>query len=367
MYCRNRRWNPLVKVVLGFSGGIDSAMAAHFLREEGHQVFPVMLVFSTQNREETLFRGNRTARILGLNTPVIMDVTDLFRVRVIDPFISFYKHGLTPNPCVSCNEQVKFTALFEMAEKLGSEAVATGHYARIGGNYRLNLLRGVDPNKDQSYMLYRLPSTVYGKIRFPLGCRTKDEIREKAEKLFPPLNKTTIESRDLCFLSKGRLPFFLEKNIGDRPGGIFSTAGKFLGKHRGLSRYTIGQRQGLGLPGGPWFVTAKDRGSNRLVVGCRKDLAVNVVECSENVFHEKLHVGQIVSMKHRYRTSFVNSEVLSIFRDKLRLACIEPAYGVAPGQSIVLYSGERTLGGGIIEKTCWRRPPHYANTPLAEN
>ncbi|MGC9372249.1 MAG: tRNA 2-thiouridine(34) synthase MnmA [Thermovirgaceae bacterium] len=356
-----------MKAILGFSGGIDSAMAAHFLREEGYQVLPVTFVFSAENRAETLLHARKAARILGLDTPVIVDKTDLFRAKVIDSFLCFYKQGMTPNPCVSCNEQVKFKALFEMAAKLRCETVATGHYARIGGVNRGSLLRGIDPKKDQSYMLYRLHSRLYGKIRFPLGCRTKEEVKESAGELFPPLNETTTESSDLCFLSKGQLPYFLEKNVKDRPGGIYSTDGEYLGSHQGLSRYTIGQRQGLGLPGGPWFVTAKDSRANRLVVGRRKDLAVNVIECFDSVFHEDLHAGQIVSMRHRYRASFVNSEILAVSHGKFRLFCLEPAYGVAPGQSVVLYSGERTLGGGIIEKTYWRRPSHDANTPLTES
>ncbi len=356
-----------MKAILGFSGGIDSAMAAHFLREEGYRVLPVTFVFSAENRREILLRSKKVARIMGLETPIIVDMTDLFKDKVIDSFLCFYKHGMTPNPCVSCNEQVKFKGLFEIADKLRCEAVATGHYARIGGGKYGSLLRGIDPKKDQSYMLYRLPSVLYGKIRFPLGCRTKEEVKESARKLFPSLNETTKESTDLCFLSKGQLPYFLAKNVKNAPGGIYSTDGVHLGSHRGLSRYTIGQRQGLGLPGGPWFVTAKDRRTNRLIVGRRKDLAVNVIECYNSVFHENLHVGQIVSVRHRYRASFVNSEIIDVSQGKFRLFCLEPAYAVAPGQSAVLYSGEKTLGGGIIEKTYWRRPSHDANTPLTES
>lgn len=356
-----------MKAILGFSGGIDSAMAAHFLREDGYRVVPVTFVFSAENRAETLLHAKKAARILGLDTPVIVDMTDLFRAKVIDSFLSFYKQGLTPNPCVLCNEQVKFRALFEMADKLRCETVATGHYARIGSGNRPSLLRGIDPEKDQSYMLYRLHPGFYRRIRFPLGCRTKKEVKESARELFPPLNGITKESSDLCFLSKNQLPYFLEKNVKDKPGEIYSIAGEYLGSHRGLSRYTIGQRQGLGLPGGPWFVTAKDRRSNKLIVGRRKDLAVNVIECFDSVFHENIYIGQIVSMRHRYRATFVNSEVLAVSHGRFHLFCLEPAYGVAPGQSVVLYSGERTLGGGIIEKTFWRRPSHDANTPLTES
>jgi len=355
-----------MKAILGFSGGIDSAMTAHLLREEGYRVLPVTFVFSAEKRRETLSRVKKVARLLRLDAPMIVDMTDPFKAKVIDSFLCDYKHGLTPNPCVSCNEQVKFKGLFDMADKLQCETVATGHYARIDGKHR-SLLRGIDPKKDQSYMLYRLHSGLYSKIRFPLGCRTKEEVKTIARKLFPLLNETTVESSDLCFLSKGQLPYFLEQNVKDGPGGIYSTDGEYLGSHRGLSRYTIGQRQGLGLPDGPWFVTAKDRGANRLIVGRRKDLAVNVIECFDSVFHETLRVGQIVSMRHRYRAPFVNSEILAVSQDKFLLFCLEPAYGVAPGQSVVLYSGERTLGGGIIEKTYWRRPFHDANTPLTES
>ena len=342
-----------LKVVLGLSGGIDSTMSAYFLREQGHEVLPVTLVFSEENKDKTVRKAHETAEALGLREPAILDLRTRFKKTIIDTFVSFYERGMTPNPCVFCNEKTKFSGLFEMACKLGCDAVATGHYARIGRKgSRLCLLRGIDPKKDQSYMLYRLKPELYGEVLFPLGRWTKAEIKEMGKKLYPGLFESESESNDLCFLKKGELPFFLKKNVKSRAGEIRSVNGKVLGTHDGLSGYTIGQRQGLGLAGGPWFVVSKDLQSNTLVVGRRADLSVNVIECSDVILHEALFVGQIVSMRHRYRSSFLNARILQITRDGIRLQCLETAYGVAPGQSSVLYSGERTLGGGIIEKTC---------------
>jgi len=356
-----------LKIIVGFSGGIDSTMAACFLREEGHSVIPVTLVFHEENREETLWRARTAAMTAGLDKPIVVDVSDLFQKRVIQSFLSSYERGWTPNPCIYCNEKVKFNGLFEVAGQLGCKAVATGHYARMGNGRRSGLFKGIDPRKDQSYMLYRLPQDWYETIHFPLGCRTKEEIKLRAENLFPALKDITVESTDLCFLAKGRLPDFLEENVSNSPGEIVTIDGETIGTHHGLSQYTIGQRQGLGLSNGPWFVVDKVTTSNRLVVGRRNNLAVNVVECSDIVLHEDLFAGQVVSMRHRYRTAFVNSEVLSISQEKFRILCHEPACGVAPGQSAVLYSGDRIIGGGIIEKTYWRRPSHEANTSPSES
>lgn len=356
-----------MKVIIGFSGGIDSTMAACFLREEGHSVIPVTLVFHAKNREETLWRAHKAAVTAGMDAPIVEDVSDLFQKNVIQSFLSSYERGCTPNPCIYCNEKVKLKSLFEVAARHGCKAVATGHYARTSNGRRFGIFKGIDPRKDQSYMLYRLPRDWYERIHFPLGCRTKQEIKQKAWTLFPSLKDITVESNDLCFLAKGRLPDFLEENVSNSPGEIVTIDGKTIGTHRGLSQYTIGQRQGLGLSKGPWFVVDKYITSNRLVVGRRNNLAVNVIECSDIVLHEDLFSGQIVSMRHRYRTNFVNSEILSISKEKLRIFCHEPACGVAPGQSAVLYSGDRIIGGGIIEKTYWRRPSHEAITSPSES
>lgn len=355
-----------MKIIVGFSGGIDSAMAAHFLREKGHDVFPVTLVLTEETGEETIRRARDTADLMGLRKPVVLDAADSFKKLVIETFLAFYRRGLTPNPCVFCNERVKIRGLFQMAGRLGCEKVATGHYARIlACKGRKSLMCGVDHKKDQSYMLYRVAASLYPAILFPLGRWTKEEIRRRARLLYPSLEGMTVESHDLCFLAHGELPSFLERNVNDEPGKIRTTGGDLLGTHKGLSRYTIGQRQGLGLSGGPWFVITKETASGTLVVGRRSDLAVDEIECTDIVLHEKLFPGQIVSMRHRYRSSSVDGTIAGFSGGKIRLRCLEPAFGVAPGQSMVLYSGERTLGGGIIEKTCWRRPSHEARTTPA--
>jgi len=198
-----------LKVVLGLSGGIDSTMSAYFLREQGHEVLPVTLVFSEENKDKTVRKAHETAEALGLREPAILDLRTRFKKTIIDTFVSFYERGMTPNPCVFCNEKTKFSGLFEMACKLGCDAVATGHYARIGRKgSRLCLLRGIDPKKDQSYMLYRLKPELYGEVLFPLGRWTKAEIKEMGKKLYPGLFESESESNDLCFLKKGELPFF---------------------------------------------------------------------------------------------------------------------------------------------------------------
>lgn len=345
------------RVLVGFSGGIDSTMACFRLSEKGYEVIPVTLFFEGFHPENNIEKASEVAKALGLGDKhIVHQCGELFRREVIADFLGSYEFGLTPNPCVVCNEKVKFKILMEIADTKGCSKVATGHYARIFATNRgLRLCRGVDPAKDQSYMLYRLPKTFYSRLLFPHGNSTKREVQKEGIMLFPEIAKGMKESEDLCFLGKGELYNFLEGNLKNiSRGPILSIEGKILGYHRGIHKYTIGQRQGLGLAGGPWYVVDKLQGENAIVVGRKEDLSIEIIHCTNAVLHEKITDGTMLAFKHRYKARPALGIISRTGEDSFLVKALKPVYGVAPGQSLVLYSASRVVGGGIIEKSVGR-------------
>jgi len=345
------------RVLLGFSGGIDSTMAYLKLNKKGYEVIPVTLFFKGFHSEGSIKKANAVAKALGVgNKHIVYQCGELFKREVIADFLGSYKIGLTPNPCVICNEKVKFKTLMEIADAEGCSKVATGHYARIFATNRgLRLYRGIDPAKDQSYMLYRLPRAFYPRLLFPHGTTTKREVQKEGLMLFPDLAKGMKESEDLCFLDKGELYNFLDKNLENTSKGpIISIEGKFLGYHNGVHKYTIGQRQGLGLAGGPWYVVDKLQDENTIVVGRKEDLSVEIIHCTKAVLHEKITDGTMLTFKHRYKARPTLGIVSRTGENSFMIKALKPVYGVAPGQSLVLYSASRVVGGGIIEKSVGR-------------
>lgn len=335
------------------SGGLDSSVASAILAAEGHEVIGVYLRLQKDDRGEE--RAVKTAEKTGFPL-VVVPAEELFEKEVVEPFLNAYKSGLTPNPCIICNEKVKFAVLAIVAEKYGAGAVATGHYARIatGPDGRKSIFRGLDPTKDQSYMLYRIPRVMLGKIIFPLGDMGKHEVREKGNSLFPGLFDVVKESEDLCFVSRRELGDFVGEKAGPFPDGrIVSSAGCRIGFHKGLHRYTIGQRKGLSLSGGPWFVNGKNLEENELIVGTEKDARVRVAECGQSVWHQDPVAGVSFSACHRYRSRPVGCVLVGAEGSSFSCSFGENIAGVAPGQSLVLYSNDRVCGGGIIERT-WR-------------
>ncbi len=338
-----------MRVVAGVSGGIDSAVSCALLVEQGHDV--ICLHLSFHGADTGTGRAREVARRLGLTFREV-SVRDEFEKEVLIPFAEEWKKGLTPNPCVICNRRVKFRALVDLAGEEGAHAVATGHYARtaMGPTGSISLFRGVDPEKDQSYMLYRLPPETLPALLFPLGEMTKDEVSIKGRTVFPDMFKDIPESEDLCFLPDGDLAEYLQKKAGPFPEGeVVDPSGSVIGKHRGLNRYTVGQRKGLGLSGGPWFVTGIDAWSNRLFVGREEELAADIVKCRAAVWHQKPVPGKPLAACKRYRSKPVDCTLASIDGESFTCLFAGGISGTAPGQSLVLYSGDRVYGGGIIE------------------
>jgi tRNA-specific 2-thiouridylase len=338
-----------MRVVAGVSGGIDSAVACALLVEQGHEV--ICLHLSFHGADTGTDRAREVARRLGL-TFLEVSVRDEFEKEVLNPFTEEWSKGLTPNPCVICNRRVKFPALVDAASKEGANAVATGHYARtaMGPGGRISLFRGIDRLKDQSYMLYRLPPETLPALLFPLGEMTKEQVSGKGRTLFPDMFDDLPESEDLCFLPDGELAEYIQGRAGPFPeGDVIDPSGKVAGKHRGLNRYTVGQRKGLGLSGGPWFVTGIDSFSNRIFVGREEDLAADLVKCRDSLWHEKPVPGKTLEACKRYRSRPVECTLVSV--EGGSFTCLFPGCisGAAPGQSLVLYSGDRVYGGGIIE------------------
>lgn len=349
------------KAVVAMSGGVDSSVSAALLKEEGYDVTGIMLKLwkgEDQNNNSgccSLGAAEDARRVADvLDIPFyVFNFADRFEQTVIADFDRTYAEGRTPNPCVRCNQWIKFDALLDRAMQLGAEVLATGHYARVrreGERYRL--LRGADPTKDQSYVLWMLSQDDLRHTRFPVGDIEKTETRRIATKL-GLRTAAKPDSQEICFVREGNLDAYLSDKVAaaNRPGPITDREGRVLGEHRGVGRYTIGQRKGLGISlGVPVFVTGIDAASNTLTVGDHGDLEVSVVELEEMSF-----VGETpaegVPVLVQYRS---HGEVFPAAVNGSRVEFTEPVEAVAPGQSAVLYSADRpeeVLGGGIVAST----------------
>ncbi|MEW6443320.1 MAG: tRNA 2-thiouridine(34) synthase MnmA [bacterium] len=362
---RNEAARPGASVLVAMSGGVDSSVAAWLLREEGMRVEGLTLSLCPEPLAvehpvwalrclESVERARRVCRLLGVRHAIV-EQADAFWERVVDPFCTEYAGGRTPNPCVLCNPRVKWAALLEEAGRRGCDFVATGHYARLartGG--RVQILRGLDRSKDQSYALYGLDQTALGRTLFPLGARRKSEVRKAATDLRLPVWDTA-ESQDVCFIPKRGHEDFLAARVALAPGPIEDSEGRLLGTHRGLALYTVGQRKGLGVAGGkPLYVLAKDAAANRLVVGprealCRRCFLVSGVSW---VSSEAPPDGSSLEteVELRYRARPVPAEIRVLAGGRVEVRLDRHTQAVAPGQSAVWYQGEVLIGGGIIEE-----------------
>lgn len=343
------------RVLVGVSGGLDSAYTAFSLKQRGLEVGALLLHLSGSKDPSKEQRVRQICRILDIPF-FLRDCTTLFEDLIIRPFIETYIHGKTPNPCVICNPQVKFRMLFDSADKMGYDYVSTGHYARVcstvPGKYSIH--RGLDKKKDQSYMLYRLEKNYLSRMILPLGAMKKQEIRTEMNNIFGDLFANETESQDICFLhGKTHHDLILQgSDHGSGPKGkIISREGQVLGVHNGIFHYTIGQRKGLGLSGGPWFVISLDPLENNVVVGEEKDLFPSVINCTSPVWHGNVSIGDVYHAQHRYRTKPARIRITDISRDRFEVKVLDPIKAPAPGQSLVMYKGDEVLGGGIINST----------------
>jgi len=352
------------KVVVAMSGGVDSSVAAGLLKEQGYDVYGITMKLSNwQDSEKRKFGGccgskdffdaRSVAQTLGI-PHYSLDYVDTFKTKVIDYFKNSYTNAETPNPCIACNNHIKFDHLLKQALAMGADYLATGHYARITKiKNHFALQKAVDPGKDQSYVLYHLGQAELSKLMFPLGGYTKAEIRDLARK-YNLKTADKPDSYEICFVPNLDYKQFVSEEIpvAQRPeGDIRHVNGQVLGKHKGLPYYTVGQREGLGLAvGRPLYVVALEKDSNTLVVGEKEDVLSPVAIVREVVWSsgESPAFPCEVSAKIRSRHSEA-AATLTMDGSFVRIRFQERQSAVTPGQTAVFYVGEAVIGGGVID------------------
>ncbi len=361
------------RVVVAMSGGVDSSVAAALLQQQGFDVIGVTL--QLWGKDVCVSSGTRlccsvrdaldakaVAKRLGIRHEVL-ELVDAFRVNVIDYFVESYAQGLTPNPCIACNNHIKFGALMEQTERFEAERVATGHYAQTAydsAQGRSVLRRACDRSKDQSYVLFGLTQAQLQRACFPLGGLTKPAVRELARTLgFATAEKP--DSQDVCFVRDRDKDGFLrrELRVADEPGPIEDTQGRRLGTHHGLLGYTIGQREGLGVAAGvPLYIVAMDRTHNRLIVGTREHLLSRQCRVTRVnwVSIPPPTAPRQAAVKIRSRHEAAPATISPQDSETVLVEFEEPQSAVTPGQAAVFYDGELVLGGGWIAAADDPRP-----------
>lgn len=359
----SRRVNGTGKrVLVGMSGGVDSSVTAHMLKQQGFEVIGVTMKVWPQDcisrAEDKCCGPSAIADARGvahkLGVPhYVVDEADQFEKLVINYFSSEYKAGRTPNPCVMCNELLKFGSLWDKAKALGADYIATGHYAIIEHEADRTILRkGRDDRKDQSYFLFSLRQEQLSRALTPLGGMTKPEIREIARELGLRV-ADKVDSQEICFVPGNDYRAFLSSHLGEEEfhkGGIYDLEGKFLGDHEGIEMFTIGQRKGL--PGGspkPLYVVDIDAENSRVIVGGEEDLICEEFEIDRVNWHMPLdEIPAEIMVKIRYAHPGAMASVLPLEKHRARVRLNEPQRAVTPGQAAVMYDGDRVVGGGWI-------------------
>ncbi|MDM4767008.1 tRNA 2-thiouridine(34) synthase MnmA [Pelomonas sp. SE-A7] len=360
------------RIVVGLSGGVDSAVSAYLLKQAGHEVVGIFMKNWEDDDDSEYCSSNvdfvdaaAVADVIGIEIEHVNFAAD-YKDRVFAAFLREYQAGRTPNPDVLCNAEIKFKAFLDHAMRLGAEKIATGHYARVrtldsGGT---QLLKGLDDSKDQSYFLHRLNQAQLAKTLFPVGELRKTEVRRIAEDIGLP-NAKKKDSTGICFIGERPFREFLNRYLAHQPGAIKDERGRKLGEHLGLSFYTLGQRQGLGIGGvkekgaprgggehEPWFVARKDMETNTLVVVQGHDhplLQSRVLVADDLSWCSGAAPGEEqLAAKSRYRQQDAACQFASLPPDRFLLRFADPQWAVTPGQSAVLYDGEVCLGGGVI-------------------
>ena len=353
------------------SGGVDSSVAAGLLVEQGYDVVGVTMRLWTEDDPNAARHHKRccsvedtddaraAADVLGVRHYVI-NLEREFKEDVVDRFVAEYARGRTPNPCLACNDKVKFRPLLEHAVALGAEWLATGHYARVrhgsvagqggGRDPRHQLLHAIDPGKDQSYVLYTLGQTELSRTLFPCGEFAKDQIRRLAHEWSLP-NADKPDSADICFIPSGDYRAFVRDRIPVAAGDIVDTGGRTVGEHTGIVNYTIGQRRGVPARGNaePLFVVDIDADTNRVVVGAQEDLMATALLADELSFIDgEAPAGETrVEARIRYGAAAMPA-TLTVTGDTAEVHFDTAQRAVTPGQAVVFYAGERVIGGGTI-------------------
>src|SRR5215471_4270945 len=364
------------RIVIGMSGGVDSSVAAWLLKRGGHEVVGVFMKNWDDDdtdeyctSREDLVDAAAVCDVIGIELEAVNFVAE-YRERVFAQFLSEYRAGRTPNPDVVCNSEIKFKAFLDHAAKLGADAIATGHYARLRSrDGRVELVRAVDATKDQTYFLHQLTQEQLRQTLFPVGDLTKRKVRTLArEQGIPTYAKK--DSTGICFIGERPFRDFLGRYLPRTDGPIETADGRVVGRHVGLAYYTLGQREGLGIGGtkggsdAPWFVCGKDTARNALIVVQGRDnarLYSSAVETGS--FHwiagEPPTAGQPLTAKSRYRMADVLCRIESMSAQRWGARFASPQWAPTPGQYLVIYSGEACLGGAVIDKA-------LAESPLRE-
>jgi len=382
------------RVVVGLSGGVDSAVSAYLLKQQGHEVIGIFMK-NWEDDDDSEYCSSRqdwldaasVADVIGIDIEHVNFAAE-YKDRVFAEFLREYQAGRTPNPDILCNAEIKFKAFLDHAMRLGAEKIATGHYARVrcvaadtgepvgqhmtdDARVRYELLKGLDPLKDQSYFLHRLNQAQLAKTMFPVGELPKTEVRRIAAEIGLP-NAKKKDSTGICFIGERPFRDFLNRYISQEPGPIKDPSGRTIGEHVGLSFYTLGQRQGLGIGGvkaqgaqkggaehEPWFVARKDLAKNTLWVVQGHDhpwlLAPSLRAEDVSWAAGEAPTATRIAAKTRYRQSDAPC-ALALDDTGFTLRFAEPQWAVTPGQSAVLYDGEVCLGGGVIHTEAANAP-----------
>ena len=352
----------MARIVVAMSGGVDSSVAAAILKHQGHEVIGMMMrLWSEPDREavnrccspDSLSMARRVAARLDIPFYPV-DAQKLFRDVVVGYFLDGYAQGVTPNPCLPCNRYIRWDFLLHKAINSGAEYLATGHYARVREeDGKKQLLRGLDSQKDQSYVLSVLAQSTLRHAMFPLGTYTKAQVRKLARDFGLPVADRA-ESQDLCFLGDEDYRDFLRRYLPEveKPGPIITRQGQEVGRHKGLAFYTIGQRKGLGISSPvPLYVMAKDIPQNTLIVGAADELGgIELVAVDVNWISGDAPTTPIrVSIKIRYKSQDAWGIVTPFDEKRVHILFEHPQRDITPGQLVVFYDGENCLGSGIIE------------------
>lgn len=365
-------WNVMKKnrIAVAMSGGVDSSVAAALLLEQGYDVIGITMNLFSLLREyctdESLRsccgRGaiedaNRVAAKLGINH-YLLDLKQPFEELVVADFLDEYRRGRTPNPCIRCNQYIKFEVLMQRASRLDAAFLATGHHARAGKDEstgRFLLKKGKDKNKDQSYFLYTMTQEQLSRAFFPIGNLTKTEVRAKAEELGLPVAQRP-ESQEICFIPDNNYVRFIKERIPGvfQPGPIVDEKGQVLGEHRGIIHFTVGQRRGMGISApNPLYVLGIDPQENKVVVGPNESLYKRQLRASSINWISKTDATRPLSVKARirYKHHEAKAKLEMLETGQAHIEFDQPQRAITPGQAVVFYDKEIVVGGGIIEKT----------------